>query len=191
MIMITDRILVETSYLQYVDELEEIEKDREYCRHDFDHFFNVGNILYSLCLECNISYEKFDLKDTCYVIGLLHDLGRIEEYKYGISHEKALALSREILFDCKCEDLFLKFVLEVISYHSGRMPIDDIKDEIVRIKEENDNNIKDYNEFIEDIKKLLKIADQLERKCFKCSVRNTCKWKEEEKVKNEYFKILL
>ena len=75
-------------------ELEEFEKDRIYCKHDFQHFIDVGRIMYILVLEEGLKYSK----DMIYSTALLHDIGRVMEYRSGIDHDIAsFDLAKEFL----------------------------------------------------------------------------------------------
>ena len=39
-----NEILSDARYMQLVQEIEELEKDRIFCRHGFEHFLNVARI---------------------------------------------------------------------------------------------------------------------------------------------------
>ena len=68
------------------------EADRKFCLHNLQHFFDTSRITYILILE-NDQYKKLfpgrdieEVKELVYAAGLLHDLGRIEQYLEGTDH---------------------------------------------------------------------------------------------------------
>ena len=90
----TDIILKSKIYNDYLNELEYLERDRFFCRHNYEHFVSVARICYILKLEEDVDVDK----DMIYSTALLHDLGRVLEIKEGINHAIAsVDLAREIL----------------------------------------------------------------------------------------------
>ena len=78
----TDIILKSKIYNDYLNELEYLERDRFFCRHNYEHFVSVARICYILKLEEGVDVDK----DMIYSTALLHDLGRVLEIKEGINH---------------------------------------------------------------------------------------------------------
>lgn len=144
-------------FQKYLREIEELEQDRIYCRHGLNHLLDVARISYIKALE-----EKVDLsRDVIYGVALLHDIGKVKQYKEGIPHELAGAKKAgKILFDC--------------GYY---------KDEIKRMEEailchRRGNNPKD-----DRLAGILYEADKISRMCMFCPARTKCNWTEEEQNK--------
>ena len=78
-----DKILQHELYKEYVGKIELAERDREFCKHDMVHFLDVCRLAMILYLK-----EQADAKDIkeewIYATGLLHDIGRWQEYEEGI-----------------------------------------------------------------------------------------------------------
>ena len=56
----------------------------------------MSRIAYMMVLEKNLQYSK----EVIYAIGLLHDIGRVEQYEKGIGHHIAsFNIAKEILKD--------------------------------------------------------------------------------------------
>lgn len=140
-------------YKNLLKELEEIEKDRKFCKHNLEHFLSMSRITYIKALENNLNVSK----DVIYAIGLLHDIGRVLEYKQGIPHHKgSLILSEEILKETSYTEEEKSLIYKCIEAH--------------RSEEEQD-------ELIEIIYK----SDKLSRECFSCKAEKECYWNKEKK----------
>ncbi|MBS6610833.1 MAG: HD domain-containing protein [Peptoniphilus harei] len=149
-----NKIIKSKIYNDYLNELEDLEKDRFFCRHDYEHFISVARICYILKLEGNVNISK----DMIYTTALLHDLGRVLEIKEGINHaEGSLIIAREILKITDFSENEKKRILDCISYH--------------RTKEEQEDEF--FNIFYR--------ADKLSRPCFRCPAYNSCNWSYEKK----------
>ena len=72
-------------YQENYQKLQEKEADRIYCRHGIDHLLDVARIAYIHNLEESDGYSKA----VIYAAALLHDIGRYEQYEWGIPHEKS------------------------------------------------------------------------------------------------------
>lgn len=150
----TDKILKSTKYKNYLEELEYLERDRFFCRHNYEHFVSVARICYILKLEENVDVEK----DMIYSTALLHDLGRVVEIKEGINHAKAsVDIAREILEETEFSSDEKKRILDCISSHRGK----DLK----------------RDKFFE----IFYRADKLSRPCFRCPAYKECNWSFEKK----------
>ena len=72
-----NKILHHPKYKSLLEELNELEKDREFCNHTLEHFLDVARIAYITVLEEELNYSK----DVIYSIALLNDIGRVIQYK--------------------------------------------------------------------------------------------------------------
>ena len=110
----TNKIVLSKIYRNYLNELEGLERDRFFCRHNYEHFISVARICYILKLEEDVVVDK----DMIYATSLLHDLGRVLEIKEGINHAiGSVDIAREIL---EITDFSLEEknrILSCISYH--------------------------------------------------------------------------
>lgn len=148
-----NEILNNDKYQRYIKELEELEKDRIYCGHNMRHFLDVSRIAYILVLEKGLNYSK----EVIYAIGLLHDIGRIEEYKNNICHDEASAvMAEEILKETSYTEEEITLILQAIRNHGNK----DSEDELCRI---------------------IYRSDKLSRNCFECTAISGCKWSDDKK----------
>lgn len=154
------RILEDERYLKCLSDIEKLEKNRIFCKHNLSHFINVARIATIIWQE---EGGRNSLKrDIIYAAGLLHDIGRAEEYTKGTPHEEAGAIiAGEILQSSGYEDKEIEMITRAISAH--------------RIKDDND---------IDNLGQIISKADKLSRECFACSASNICKWSEEKKNKS-------
>lgn len=92
------RILQDGFYRQYLAENAAREVDRPFCRHDFQHMLDVARISYILLVEGNELGELARecgcaslqaVKEVVYAAGLLHDIGRFQQYDCGEDHAAA------------------------------------------------------------------------------------------------------
>ncbi len=151
------KIIWNEKYKRLYEKLQELEKNREFCGHDMEHFLAVARICYLMVLEKNLPVSK----DVVYGAAFLHDLGRADQYEKGISHEEAGArLAGEILVHCGYNEEEIALIVDTI--HSHR-----------KMEEEAEES------FVE----LFYRADKLSRDCIHCPVRELCYWPEERKNK--------
>lgn len=150
----TNKIVLSKIYRDYLNELEYLERDRFFCRHNYEHFISVARICYILKLEEDVDVDK----DMIYATALLHDLGRVLEIKEGINHAiGSVNIAREIL---EITDFSLEEknrILKCISYHRTKDASED----------------KFFNIFYR--------ADKLSRPCFRCPAYDECNWSYEKK----------
>lgn len=150
----TNKIVLSKIYRDYLNELEYLERDRFFCRHNYEHFISVARICYILKLEEDVDVDK----DMIYATALLHDLGRVLEIKEGINHAiGSVNIAREIL---EITDFSLEEknrILKCISYHRTKDASED----------------KFFNIFYR--------ADKLSRPCFSCPAYDECNWSYEKK----------
>ena len=152
----TDIVLNHKLFNKKINKIEDDEKTRVFCKHDFSHLMDVARICYILNLEENLNIDK----DLIYVTALLHDLGRADAVDAGINHSiLSQEIAQEILKDLDFNDESKQRIISAIKHH--------------RTNEENDDR------FIEIFYK----ADKLSRMCFGCPARSICNWPEEKKNK--------
>ncbi|MFR9274802.1 HD domain-containing protein [Finegoldia magna] len=152
----TDIVLNHKIFNEKINKIENDEKTRVFCKHDFSHLMDVARICYIINLEENLDIDK----DLIYVTALLHDLGRADEGDTGINHGiLSQEIAQEILKDLDFDDISKQRIINAIKNH--------------RTKEKNDDR------FIEIFYK----ADKLSRMCFRCPARSICNWSEEKKNK--------
>lgn len=150
----TNKIIKSKIYNDYLNELEYLEMDRFFCRHNYEHFISVARICYILKLEEDVDVDK----DMIYSTALLHDLGRVIEIKEGINHAKAsVDIAREILEITDFSSEEKDRILNCIAYHRTK---DLAEDEF-------------FNIFYR--------SDKLSRPCFRCSAYEACNWSYEKK----------
>lgn len=152
----TDIVLNHKLFNKKINKIEDDEKTRVFCKHDFSHLMDVARICYIINLEENLNIDK----DLIYVTALLHDLGRADEVDTGINHSiLSQEIAQGILKDLDFNDESKQRIINAIKHH--------------RTNEENDDR------FIEIFYK----ADKLSRMCFGCPARSICNWPEEKKNK--------
>jgi hypothetical protein len=92
------RIIRDSYYRYYLEQNAAREKDRPFCRHDFQHMLDVTRISYILVVEGNLLPEficqnRLDshqaAKEVVYAAGLLHDIARWQQYDTGEDHAAA------------------------------------------------------------------------------------------------------
>lgn len=143
-----NEILNNDLFKKYIKELETLEIDREFCKHNIEHSLDVARIAYIKVLEENINISK----EVIYAVALLHDIGRVLQYKDGTLHHKgSVIISEEILKDTSF----------------GREEKDIIIDAIKEHREELAEN---------DFQSIIQISDKLSRNCYNCKAYDKCYW---------------
>lgn len=149
----TNKIIFNEEYKSLLKELEDLEKERPFCKHNLSHFLDVARICYILVLE-----EKLDIKkDLIYSTALLHDIGRVFQYKDGTDHHLASAKIGERIL-----------ALTSFTKKEKGMIIDCIK------KHRQPQSGTSFND-------LFYKADKLSRICFRCPAYDICNWTLEKK----------
>lgn len=151
-----ERLLADTDYLEQMKLLEELEKERRFCRHGLSHVLDVARIAWIEVLEQHLPFEKEEI----YLVALLHDMGRIQEYQEGIPHHVSGVMQTEIFLD-------------KISYPAEK------RSRMMSVVEKHREKDKLNDDFINIIKQ----ADNSSRNCFYCEVSSECKWSTERKNK--------
>lgn len=141
-------------YQKNLKELQKLEKDRIFCRHTPEHFFDVARLTWIYTLERGLDFSR----EIVYSAALLHDIGRAEQYARGIPHDVAGARIAEIILtDLDFAEEDRKQILTAISEHrsSGTRT--------------------------GSFSKLLYEADKKSRNCFVCPALAECNWAPEKK----------
>lgn len=149
-----DRLMANSLYKEKQKRLDELEGQRIYCRHGFNHAISVARIMYIKALEKNLSFDK----ELIYAVALIHDIGRCDQYESGIPHHEAgEKLAGQILPECGFREDEIAIIKEAIRSHR----------EIERSSG--------------SFQELLYEADKLSRECYRCRASDTCNWSEEKK----------
>lgn len=150
------RILEHPVFVREYERLQRLEQGRIYCGHALSHFLDVARVCWIGALEQGIPVRK----DLCYALGLLHDIGKGQQYQSGTPHHLASArLAEEILADCGFDAAEIRRLCSAIRLH--RRPAE-AEDPLVG---------------------LLYAADKKTRLCFCCEAGESCNWPEEKKNK--------
>lgn len=150
-----NKILNHDLYRTYMEQNEQAEADRRFCRHNIGHLLDVARIgmLYNLEEDYGLS------KDLVYGAALLHDIGRFRQYEDGTPHELASAeLAPGILKDSGFDDKESAVIIEAIRNHRNA-------------------SIKDKR----DLNGLLYRADKASRACYVCHAAKECNWSNRKK----------
>lgn len=155
--LINDKInvIIENhSFVKNLHNIEELEKHREFCKHDLQHLLDVARLMYIINLENTFNIPKYMI----YATALLHDIGRGEQYENGTPHDIAsVKIASHILLECKYNTKEIDEILEAIGNH------------------------RDNTENLNSLSQLLYKCDKLSRNCFHCSATNNCKWADTNK----------
>lgn len=150
-----NKILNSEKYKEYIKKNNECEIDREFCKHNLDHFLDVARIAYIICLEKGLNYSK----EIIYAIAILHDIGRWMQYEKGLPHEEASEiLAKELLREAGFLEYEENLILQAIISHR-----------------------KDGEE---ELNSIIYKSDKLSRKCFACSAESRCNWSKDKKNLN-------
>ncbi len=152
-----DLILNNKEYRARVKRIEELEKDRIFCRHGMDHFLDVARIATLMAADEGIDAER----DIIYAAALLHDIGRVEQYEDGTEHEIAsAALAPFILEECGYSEAQIEMMVNAIINHGNEAVMDE-----------------------KNLTGLLYRADKASRKCYMCEAADKCHKAENKRVK--------
>lgn len=151
-------ILAHPLYRECYTRLEELEKDRIFCRHQMTHLLDVARIAYISNMEQGLGIEK----EVIYAAALLHDIGKYVQYEDGTPHEQSgEKIASEILGSLSEKDAF--------SDEENRMILTAIRGHR-RLREDADV-----------LEKLLCTSDKASRMCFACPAEGECDWSTEKK----------
>lgn len=148
-----NRIWNHPLYQENMHALLELEQDRVFCGHGPEHLLAVARLAWIMNLEQKLGYEK----SVIYAAALIHDIGRAEEYRSGLSHEEgSRRLGLKILPACGYHEEEQALILEAAASHR-------------KVSEKQDLNW------------LLYRADKMSRLCFACPAEKLCDWPAEKK----------
>jgi len=144
-----NQLLEHEDYIVFMKKIDELEKERLFCKHGFDHGLNVARIAYAYLLEKG---EQLPSKEGVYAAALLHDIGRWVEYETGEDHAEASArLAHPLLEACQFSHEDIQVILKGIQEHR-RHPEDNLT----------------------LLGAALALADDWARDCRHCSVQGLC-----------------
>ena len=103
-------------YRSCLQEIEQLEQDRIYCRHGLPHLLDVARIAALLAADRKAAYPR----DVIYTAALLHDLGRLKQYTTGQPHAQAgIAMAKEILKDMAFTQQEQAEILDAVGGHQA------------------------------------------------------------------------
>lgn len=148
-------IIQNEKFLKRLLRLEQLEDQRQFCRHNLPHLLDVCRIAYIAALE-----ERLDItKDLIYGAGLLHDIGRVDQYLYGVPHEEAsVSAAAPILEESGYSKPDIQRICDAIGAHRTGLGEDMLAELLYR-------------------------ADKQSRCCFCCAAADECNWPKEKKNK--------
>lgn len=186
----TEQLLKNPEYIKLQNEILVWERERVYCRHELSHALDVCRMAWIMYLEMYVglgeddtevcpkpenqkrSGELEEIKDRIYVIGLLHDIGRVRQYQTGEHHAVAgKVIAEQILTEISYPEKWMKEDLPIIAKHTGRA----YNSRTSEVETEKNRSLTGQMEYC------ICRADHLSRNCFCCEAAETCKWKEEER----------
>ncbi len=154
-------ILNNPQYRTYMAYNQEREQVRTYCKHGWEHSLDVARVAYILVLEARQQPSRQPLvlltKEIIYAAGLLHDIGRWQQYdaeidQVEIDHAQAGAeLAVEILVQAKFNQAEILLIQEAIRSH------------------------RQSGQTTSFLGQILYLADKAVRPCINCEVRASCK----------------
>lgn len=139
---------------------EVLERERKFCRHDYQHMALVSQISYKI-MDKNQGMEKFikqegltglnQAQDIIYAAGLLHDIGRWRQYENGEDHAKAGAQMAPVILErAGFSQKEIKIITRAIAEHRRAGP------------------------GASCLGRVLCLADDLSRPCGTCEARMEC-----------------
>lgn len=171
-----DKLINDSCFLQKMQLLEQLEQNRQFCRHGWEHCLDVARAAVILNAERGFNISK----ELIYAMALVHDIGRGEEYLEGRPHEEAgVEIAKEILNRCD----FTQWEIELITYAIGHHSQKGIQDEknTEKLKDKNSGQSKLDWIHKENLTNLLVEADKKTRLCFQCKAADKCKWPVEKR----------
>lgn len=146
-------ILNNNRFREYLNEINKLEKQREFCKHDISHLLDVARIAYIITLEKDVDEKK----EVIYAAALLHDIGKGIQYEKGIPHELASAkLAADILEECGFSGDEKNRIIDIILNHRKKDP----------------DNL---------LNSIFYSSDKFSRNCFICRAFSECNWPDEKK----------
>lgn len=150
-----DALLADAEFLRRLQEIENAEQNRRFCRHGLTHLLDVARIAWIMVLEEGLAIDK----ETVYLTALLHDLGRSST---NADHDQAgAALAQEILTRLDLPVQQIELIAAAIAAHRDKEP-----------------------QAAPTLASVLARADKRSRACFACPVWDECKWPDAAKNKS-------
>lgn len=158
-------------YGEYLEKNAQREKERRFCKHDYQHMYDVARASYNMLMDNGGIREiisrgvsgQESVREVIYAAGLLHDIARWVQYDTGEDHALAGSrLARPIMeyagFDARETALALRAIREHRRGGQGASLLG----------------------------KTLCLADDLTRPCAKCDARLDCyKFEQMENIRRE------
>ncbi len=155
-----ERILTHPIFIHAMQRIDALEATRLHCKHGIAHLLDVCRIAYLMALEEQLPYSK----DLIYTTGLLHDVGKFQQYEDGTPHHKAsAALAADVLQDIGYPAAEQTLILSAILHHRKASAAENAFDA------------------------LLYRADKASRICFLCAAQTSCNWDADKKTKTLRF----
>lgn len=152
-----DKIVENEEFKSAVGKIEEMEKDRIYCKHGISHLLDTARIAYIISLERGLLLDK----EIIYATALLHDIGRSVS---DVDHEKeSVKIAIHILGICGFSAEETDMIATAIERHRK-------KDGLERIES------KETTADEEALFDIIMRADKLSRVCKYCNAKSSCKW---------------
>ncbi|OAT80707.1 HD domain-containing protein [Desulfotomaculum copahuensis] len=155
-----ERIIKHPVYREGLIRNADREKERIFCRHDFQHMLDVARITYILLMEAGemdrlMRAHALDgseaVREAVYAAGLLHDISRWRQYDTGVDHAAAGARdARPILLETGFKAGETDVIARAIAAHRHGGPEGGL------------------------LGRLLARADDLARPCASCPARREC-----------------
>ena len=109
-----NRILRHPLYQSLLRELREAEAERIFCGHDMEHFLAVARLAW---IE-NLQEHSGIAREMIYAAALLHDMGRVRQYRDGTEHhEESARIAARILPECGFSEEEREAITKAILFH--------------------------------------------------------------------------
>ncbi|XCP86644.1 HD domain-containing protein [Roseburia hominis] len=155
-----NHILFHPYYQECLAKNQKAEEGRIFCGHDMVHFLNVARIAYIFSMERQSGIPK----ESVYAAALLHDIGKWQQYEFGIPHDKASAqIAEPILSEAGFERKEREMICAVILGHRSEGACEQVPGEAKMLAQ------------------ILYDADKASRSCFSCEAKAECDWGQEKK----------
>ena len=151
-----NRILRHPLYQSLLRELREAEAERIFCGHDMEHFLAVARLAW---IE-NLQEHSGIAREMIYAAALLHDMGRVRQYRDGTEHhEESAGIAARILPECGFSEEERETITKAILFH----------------RQDTEEGAAGT------LGALLYRADKASRNCFVCEAQSQCNWKPEKR----------
>lgn len=149
-----NRLIQHPMFLKQMEQLEELEQNRPFCRHGWEHCMDVARCMALLNEERRLGFSN----ELIYALALVHDMGRVDEYARQIPHQVAsVEFAEKVLPECGFTQEEISAIVDAVGNHRGVHPTESV------------------------LTALLKEADKKTRPCFRCKAIEECNWPDEKK----------